>query len=75
MTDLDSLNRLEIAGHRFELIRLEKVGEYWLVQFAIDGKKRDPFHEPHSNVEHMSREQFMTHLKAQSLIGLAEAAA
>lgn len=72
---LEDLNRLETSGHKFELIRLERVGEYWLVQFAIDGKKYDPFHEPHSNVRNMNHEQFMLHLKAQSLIGLAEAAA
>ena len=67
---LDTLNALETAGHRFERLRLERVGENWLVQFAIDGRKYPPFYEPHSNVQHMKEQEFLRHLEAQSLTAM-----
>ena len=70
MIATDELNQLEIAGHRFELIRLEKSGDNWLVQFAIDGRKYPAFYEPHSNVAKMDRHQFLRHLQAQSLTSM-----
>lgn len=71
---LDTINALETAGHRFELLKLERTGENWLVQFAIDGRKYPPFYEPHVNVINLREQEFMRHLQAQSLtmIGLEE---
>jgi len=71
---LSEINALETAGHRFELLKLEKAGENWFVQFAIDGRKYPPFYEPHVNVRNLSEREFLQHLQAQSLtmIGLEE---
>jgi len=71
---LSEINDLETSGHRFELLELKKVGENWLVQFAIDGRKYPPFYEPHVNVHGLGEQEFLKHLQAQSLtmIGLEE---
>lgn len=57
----------EIAGHRFEILRLESMGDQWLAQFAVDGKPYPAFFEPKSNVHHMPEDDFLAYLKCQSL--------
>lgn len=64
---LDQVNSLEIEGHKFEVIKLERAGEHWFAQFAIDGKKYQPFYEPASNVHGMREPEFLRHMMAQSL--------
>ena len=58
---------IELESHKFERLHLEKVGEFWFAQFAIDGKKYPPFYEPVSNTAEMKEEDFLDHLKLQSL--------
>lgn len=65
--ELDTVNRLETADHTFEIIKLQRAGEHWLAQFAIDGRKYPPFYEPASNVCDMTESEFLRHMKAQSL--------
>ena len=57
----------ELAGHRFEIMRLESVGEMWYAQFAVDGKPYPAFFEPKSNVHEMPEEDFLAYMKCQSL--------
>ena len=64
---LEQVNALECAAHRFEIIKLERVGEHWLAQFAVDGKKYPHFYEPVSNVAGMNEQDFLRHMQAQSL--------
>lgn len=57
----------ELAGHQFELLRLEQMGEMWYAQFAIDGRPYPAFFEPKQNVHHMTEEDFLAYMKCQSL--------
>ena len=57
----------EISGHSFEIIKLQREGEQWFAQFAIDGRKYPPFYEPHVNVVDMDEQTFLLHMKSQSL--------
>ena len=57
----------ELEGHTFERITLEKVSDYWLAQYAVDGKLYPPFFEPHHNVAELNEEEFFDHMKAQAL--------
>jgi len=61
----------EIAGHRFEIMRLEQMGDFWLAQFAVDGRPYPSFFEPKSNVHHMREEEFLAYMKCQSLTMVA----
>jgi hypothetical protein len=64
---LDLVNRTEIQGHSFEIISLKRAGDHWLAQFAVDGRKYPPFYEPASNVIGMTEQEFLRHMKAQSI--------
>ena len=64
---LDLVNRTECEGHTFEILRLEKKGEWWHAHFAVDGVKYPPFDEPACNVDGLTREQFLYYMRAQSL--------
>ena len=57
----------ELAGHRFELMRLESMGEMWYAQFAVDGRPYPAFFEPKSNVHHMREDEFLAYLKTQAI--------
>jgi hypothetical protein len=57
----------ELQGHTFERVRLEKVSDYWLAQFAVDNKLYPPFFEPHHNVADLNEDQFLQHMQAQAL--------
>lgn len=57
----------ELQGHTFERVKLQKTGEHWLAQFAVDGKLYPPFFEPHHNVLDMNDDQFQDHMKSQAL--------
>lgn len=57
----------ELQGHSFERIHLEKRGECWLAQYAVDGKLYPPFFEPHENVAELSEEEFFDYMKSQAL--------
>lgn len=57
----------ELGNHYFEMIKLERRGEMWLAQFAIDGVKYPAFYEPHINVVEMDEDTFLKHMKSQSL--------
>jgi hypothetical protein len=61
----------ELSGHTFELLGLERRGEFWLAQFAVDGRKYEPFYDPYVNSLEMDESAFMSHLKSQSL-GMVE---
>lgn len=61
------LESLELEGHTFELLQMDKQGENWLARFAVDGVPYPPFYEPHVNVIEMPSDQFMIHMKAQAL--------
>ena len=65
------INYPEIAGHRFEMIRLERLGEMWYVQWAVDGRLYPAFFEPHNNVSHMPESEFLAYMKCQSLTMMA----
>ncbi len=49
------------------MVHLDKEGECWRAQFAVDGKLYPPFFEPHGNVVHMREEEFLDHMKSQAL--------
>lgn len=57
----------ELVGHRFEIIHLDKVGDCWLAQFAVDNKLYPPFYEPHHNVVDLDEEGFLNHMRSQAL--------
>jgi len=57
----------ELAQHTFEILKLDRRGENWLAQFAVDGVPYPPFYEPHSNVVELSNEDFLDHMKASAL--------
>jgi hypothetical protein len=57
----------ELVGHRFEILRLESMGEQWYAQFAVDGRPNPPFFVPKSNVFHMQEDEFLEYMKCQSL--------
>ena len=57
----------ELAGHHFELMRLEAMGEMWYAQFAVDGRPYPAFFEPKSNVHHMREDEFLAYLKTQAI--------
>lgn len=57
----------ELEGHSFEILKLDKVSEHWLAQFAVDGKPYPPFFEPHHNVVELNEEEFLDHMKSQAL--------
>jgi len=61
----------ELAGHRFEILRLESIGEMWYAQFAVDGKPYPAFFEPKSNVHYMREDEFLAYMKSQSLTMMA----
>lgn len=58
---------VELQGHAFELMKLEKRNDLYLTQFAIDGKPYPAFYEPAQNCEGMREEEFMAYLKSQAL--------
>lgn len=64
---LDLINSVECDGHKFEFIKLQRAGDHWLAQVAVDGKKYPPFYEPISNVYEMKEQEFLRHMQAQSL--------
>jgi len=64
---LDLVNSLEIEGHKFEILKLESVGEHWFAQFAVDNRKYPPFYEPKVNTHGMKEQEFLRHMQAQSL--------
>lgn len=64
---MDGLVYPELAGHRFEILRLEAMGEMWYAQFAVDGRPYPAFFEPKQNVHHLSEEDFLAYMKCQSL--------
>jgi hypothetical protein len=57
----------EIVGHRFEIMRLESMGEMWFAQFAVDGRPYPAFFEPKSNVHQMAEDEFLAYMKCQAL--------
>lgn len=57
----------ELVGHRFEILHLDKTGECWLAQFAVDGKLYPPFYEPHANVVDLNEDDFLNHMRSQAL--------
>jgi hypothetical protein len=61
------LDTLETSSHIFEIIRLEKVSDFWRCQMAIDGIKAPEFIEPHAHVAEMHSDEFLTYMKSQSL--------
>jgi hypothetical protein len=61
----------EIVGHRFEILRLESMGEMWYAQFAVDGRPYPAFFEPKSNVDTMKEDEFLAYMKCQSLTMVA----
>jgi hypothetical protein len=61
----------EIVGHRFEILRLESMGEMWYAQFAVDGRPYPAFFEPKSNVDAMKEDEFLAYMKCQSLTMVA----
>lgn len=68
---MEVLGYPELAGHRFELLRLESMGEMWYAQFAVDGRPYPAFFEPKSNVHHMPEDEFLAYMKCQSLTMVA----
>ena len=64
---MDGIGYPELEGHSFEILKLEKPSEHWLVQFAVDGKPYPPFFEPHHNVADLKEEEFLSHMKSQAL--------
>lgn len=61
------LDSLETSSHVFEIIRLEKVSDFWLCQMAIDGRVSPEFIEPHAHVVELNGEDFLNYMKSQSL--------
>ena len=57
----------ELAGHRFEIRHLEKIGEQWYAKFAIDGRDYPAFFEPEENVHHMREPEFLDYMRSQAL--------
>lgn len=57
----------DLLGHTFDLIKLDKQQECYLVQYAVDGRLLDPFFEPCVNCEGMNKSEFLDYLKGQSL--------
>jgi hypothetical protein len=64
---VEGANYPELAGHRFEILRLESLGDMWYAQFAVDGRPYPPFFEPKSNVHYMPEDEFLAYMKCQSL--------
>lgn len=64
---MQGLGYPEIAGHTFEIVKLEKVGENWLTRFAVDGVLYPTFYEPHANVAKLPGDEFLDYMKAQAL--------
>jgi hypothetical protein len=58
---------VELQGHTFEFVKLEKVNDLYLTQVAIDGKLYPSFYEPAQNCEGMKEVEFLNYLRAQSL--------
>lgn len=64
---LKNVEAMEISGHSFDILKLEKQGENWLAAFAVDGELAPPFYEPHQNVADLKSEEFLIHMKSQAL--------
>ena len=64
---MEGISYPELAGHTFEILRLEQTGEMWFAQFAVDGKPYPAFFEPKANVHHMPEPDFLDYMKCQSL--------
>jgi hypothetical protein len=58
----------DLSGHTFERMKLQRHGDHWLVQFAVDGVSYPAFIEPHQNLVECSTEQeFLAYLEGQAL--------
>ena len=57
----------DLSDHIFERMKLQRHGDHWLVQFAVDGVPYPAFIEPHSNVVDYTEEEFLQYLAGQAL--------
>jgi hypothetical protein len=65
---MQGLHSADLAGHNFEIIRLERLGPEWIAQFAVDGVLYPSFLEPHANVVDLRDEsEFMAYMQGQAL--------
>lgn len=48
--DLREIDSLEVLGHSFDRIRLDKTYDFWTAQYAIDGVLRQAMIIPHEDV-------------------------
>lgn len=69
--DLRLLDSLEVRGHSFERIRLDKPYDFWVARYAIDGVLREEMIIPHEDVVKLGLKQgtpeFEAFMQAQCL--------
>jgi hypothetical protein len=70
--ELSELDQLEISGHSFDIITLEKRYDFWFCDMAVDGVHHMPFHERHEDIVNRGirpySQEFEVHMKAQAMM-------